>query len=66
VFGEQHMDYLVSEFVDFYHEERPHQGKENQLLTSVDQPEAEILSINAVKCHERLGGVLKYYHRQAA
>lgn len=66
VFGEQHMDHLVQEFVDFYHEERPHQGKENQLLTSVDQPEAGILSINSVNCSERLGGVLKHYHRQAA
>jgi len=32
VFGEQHMDYLVSEMVAHYHEERPHQGKDNEVL----------------------------------
>jgi putative transposase len=31
-FGEKHMNYLVSEMVAHYHEERPHQGKENELL----------------------------------
>ena len=25
VFGENHFDYLISEFVDYYHRERPHQ-----------------------------------------
>ncbi|UUO05345.1 integrase core domain-containing protein [Blastopirellula sp. J2-11] len=41
VFGEQHMDHLVKEFVEFYHEERPHQGKENELLTSNDESQPE-------------------------
>lgn len=29
VFGEQHMDHIVSEALAYYHEERPHQAKEN-------------------------------------
>ncbi|MHC2066154.1 integrase core domain-containing protein [Bremerella sp. T1] len=66
VFGQEHMDYLVSEFVDFYHEDRPHQGKENELLTSNGETTPEVLSIDSVKCHERLGGVLKHHHHQAA
>ncbi len=65
VFGEQHMDHLVQEFVTHYHEERPHQGKENNLLIPDDVPTAGILSISSVNCRERLGGVLKHYHRQA-
>jgi len=65
VFGEMHMDYLVREFVEHYHEERPHQGKENQPLTSAES-QTEVLSIGSVTCRERLGGVLKHYHRQAA
>ncbi|TWT29625.1 integrase core domain-containing protein [Blastopirellula retiformator] len=65
VFGEQHMDHLVNEFVDFYHEERPHQGKENELLTP-GETQPDVLSIDSVNCRERLGGVLKHYHRQAA
>ena len=66
VFGEQHMDYLVSAFMDFYHEDRPHQGKENQLLTSNKESPPDIVSLGSIKCRERLGGVLKHYHRQAA
>lgn len=32
VFGTQHMDYLCREYLEYYHTERPHQGKENELL----------------------------------
>ena len=32
VFGEQHMDYIVSEMVTHYHEERPHWAKDNDPL----------------------------------
>ncbi|WP_222434921.1 integrase core domain-containing protein [Blastopirellula retiformator] len=66
VFGEPHMDYLVNEFLDFYHEERPHQGKGNSPLTPSNSIAPEVVSIGSVACRERLGGVLKHYHRQAA
>lgn len=33
VFGEQHFDYLVSEYVEHYHTERTHQAMGNVLLT---------------------------------
>ncbi|MBA2115564.1 integrase core domain-containing protein [Bremerella alba] len=66
VFGEQHMDVLVKEFLKHYHEERPHQGKENERLNSENEPQAETVSIDSVKCRERLGGLLKHYHRHAA
>jgi hypothetical protein len=29
VFGEKHLDYLVCEYVEHYHTERPYQGLEN-------------------------------------
>lgn len=64
VFGEQHMDYLVKEFVKHYNQERPHQGKENERLVPGD--EVDILPMDSVECLERLGGLLKHYHRQAA
>ena len=66
VFGEQHMDHLVKEFVTHDHEERPHQGKENGLLSLGDEPRPDVVSIGSIDCHERLGGVLKHYQRQAA
>src|SRR5580700_8264709 len=48
-----------------YHEERNHQGKDNvllfPLLTQAVRGEQE-----KVRCRERLGGLLKYYEREAA
>jgi putative transposase len=49
---------------DLYHAERNHQGKGNQLLFSQWAPQAS--GQGTVRCQERLGGLLKYYHREAA
>jgi putative transposase len=48
----------------YYHEERNHQGKGNQILFP-SQTEAR-RNMGAVRCRERLGGLLKYYEREAA
>ena len=65
--GLEHLDYLVSEFVDYYHDLRPHQRKENKPLlgvwSEVDDPPC---TVEEVVCRERLGGVLKCYERAAA
>jgi len=47
------------------HEERNHQGKENLILFPT-QTEARKKKGGAVRCRERLGGLLKYYEREAA
>jgi hypothetical protein len=47
-----------------YHEERPHQGKGNVMLFPSAQ--AEPGSEGTIEYRERLGGLLKYYHRKAA
>lgn len=52
VFGQEHMNHLVSQFKAYYHEERPHQSKENQVLIcleTVSDPPDEILSISQVQ-----------------
>jgi putative transposase len=49
----------------WYHGERNHQGKGNVLLF----PCGEVPTRKrgpSIRCHERLGGLLKYYHRKAA
>ncbi len=80
VFGEQHMNHLVSEMVAHYHEERPHQAKENDTLirTSLEPPKKkpkgrkasapppDVVPIGDIKCRQRLGGLLKHYIRKAA
>lgn len=32
VFGARHLNHLCTVFVDFYHQRRPHQGQDNELL----------------------------------
>ena len=73
VFGEAHLNHLCREFVEHYHLERPHQGKDNELLRpprkrkrSADQTPPESLSLRDLRCRQRLGGLLKHYHRAAA
>ena len=52
----------VREFVDNYHNEPPHQGLGNELIA----PATTVIGSGQIQCLERLGGLLKFYHRQAA
>ena len=63
LFGETALREAVTEYVIHYHGERAHQGLDHQIL--VPGPEAGQQAGEMV-CRERLGGLLKYYHRQAA
>ena len=38
VLGEKHLNYLIEQFLPYYHEERPHQGKGNAPLTRPATP----------------------------
>ena len=38
VFGRRHLDYLISEYVEQEHTERPHQAKRNLPLTGAGPP----------------------------
>ncbi|MHC4220510.1 MAG: integrase core domain-containing protein [Planctomycetota bacterium] len=62
-FGERSLYRAVVEFLEFYNRERFHQGMDNELLTSA-LPAATIN--DRLVCRERLGGLLRYYSRQAA
>ena len=62
-FGEQSLRRTISEFVTHYHQERNHQGLDNRLI----DPEAGVgQAVGQTQCRERLGGMLKYYYRDAA
>ncbi|MFN0058972.1 MAG: integrase core domain-containing protein [Planctomycetota bacterium] len=61
LFGERSLRRACSEYLRHYHAERNHQGLDNELI---DGPET--VGEREVKCAERLGGLLKYYHRTAA
>jgi len=61
--SESALRHALRHYEAHYHEERNHQGKDNRLLfplTTVHRKQ------DKVQCRERLGGLLKYYERQAA
>lgn len=62
-FGEPALYRAIQEFMKFYHHERNHQGLENQII---DPYEDVGQSEGSVNCKERLGGMLRYYYREAA
>ncbi len=62
-FGEQSLRRATNSFIGHYHEERNHQGLSNKIIDSSDEAAAITSSI---ECRERLGGLLKYYYRNAA
>jgi transposase InsO family protein len=59
--GERHVRHAIEQFAEHYHFERNHQGLGNQLIDG----EAETEPVNLVERRERLGGVLRSYHRAA-
>jgi putative transposase len=61
--GEGSLRRSVREFVEHYHGERNHQGLDNRLIRPVVAPTQ---GHERIACRERLGGLLKYYHRPAA
>ena len=60
--GEGHLRAAVRAFVQHYHEERPHQGLGNELIA----PQTTSIGTGPVRCRARLGGLLKFYCREAA
>jgi putative transposase len=67
VFGEDHLNHIVSEFVSYYNTLRPHQGVENvPLAGTVPEEQSATVDPDEIVCKEWLGGVLKHYERKAA
>jgi hypothetical protein len=65
LFGEASWRRTLSEYLVHFHTERNHQGKGNVLLFPLSHQSAPGMD-RSVRCRERLGGLLKYYHREAA
>jgi hypothetical protein len=63
LFGERSLRRALTEYVAHFHAERNHQGKGNVLLF----PSVAVRHrAGTVRCRERLGGLLRYYDREAA
>lgn len=63
LFGERHLRYVIEQYMAHYLLERPHRGLDNRRIT---EPKTPPIADGPVLCHERLGGLLKSYYRQAA
>jgi hypothetical protein len=67
LFGEASLQRAVTQFVEHYHGERPHQGKGNVILFPTrPREDDDPARAGPVLCNERLGGLLKFYYRNAA
>ena len=64
LFGERSLWHALSAYSIHYHQERPHQGKGNVVL--LPAPEHVRHCGKPIRCREKLGGLLKYYDREAA
>ncbi|MDG2128226.1 MAG: integrase core domain-containing protein [Fuerstiella sp.] len=62
-FGQRSLENAVREYVEHYHAERNYQGLSNELIEPCDDAAS---TDGHIECRERLGGMLKYYHRRAA
>jgi putative transposase len=63
LFGEKSLRNVVAEYLIHFHTERNHQGLENRII----QPGVEAGKLQGeIECRSRLGGMLRYYHREAA
>jgi len=62
-FGERSLRKATREYTAHYHRERNHQGIDNRLIEPGDRAES---AWTAVECVQRLGGMLRFYHRAAA
>jgi transposase InsO family protein len=63
--GECHLQTVVREFVHHYHEERPHQGLDNELVAA-QTTATTLIGTEQIRRRQRLGGLLKFYYREAA
>lgn len=60
--GERHLRHAVREYVEHCHRERHHQGLDSAVII----PEEPGRCDGPIRRHERLGGILNHYYREAA
>lgn len=53
IFGKAHLEYLIKEYIDYYNNQRPHSGLDDNII--------DLDGKTSLKCESRLGGVVKHY-----
>ena len=59
--GRESLERAIAEYIGHYHQERSHQGLGNEIPSG-----APVQRVGTIEASDRLGGLLKYYHRRAA
>ena len=57
IFGQEHLKYLIREYVDHYITKRPHSGVGNEPLGYKPKKKS-----GKLKCQSRLGGLIRHYY----
>ena len=65
-FGEQHLNYLVREYVRYYNDDRAHSACGHLPPSCADPPaENNTIVLDEIVRRERLGGLIQWYERAA-
>jgi putative transposase len=66
IFGERPLRYLLDAFCAHHHGERLHPGLGSRLIRPSASPGNDNAKTGGIQRRSRLGGLLNYYHREAA
>ena len=66
MFGKQHLDYLISEYVAYYNEHRSHMEREHLPPLGKVPEEVELLKLDQLVVKSHVGGLVKSFERKAA
>ena len=66
VFGKQHLDYLLSEFVNYYNTARSSMVRDHLPPAATSPDETETLTMEQIDVKEYVGGLVKSFERRAA
>jgi hypothetical protein len=62
--GVQHLDFLVSEFCEYYNKYRSHSERENLPPIREEPPEVETLTMEQLEVKSYVGGLVKSFERK--
>ena len=66
IFGKQHLDHLVKEFLSYYNQTRSHSSRDCLPPVRTIPETASSLSVRDVEVSSHVGGLVKSFHKKAA
>jgi len=65
IFGKRHLDHLVSEFVDYYNQQRSHMERDHLPPIREEPVEVETIKLDEIEVRSYVGGLVKSFQRKA-